>query len=73
APRASTFLGCQALGFATNLLMALAWSRLAINDWLARPTLDQGALRALVKLGGWQVAAQSGALFSGQADRYLLG
>ena len=39
----------------------------------ARPTLDQGALRALVKLGGWQVAAQSGALFSGQADRYLLG
>ncbi|RXG94533.1 lipopolysaccharide biosynthesis protein [Bradyrhizobium zhanjiangense] len=73
APRASTFLGCQALGFATNLLMAFAWSRHAIGDWLARPTLDRSALRALVKLGGWQVAAQSGALFAGQADRYLLG
>ncbi|MGY4178349.1 O-antigen/teichoic acid export membrane protein [Bradyrhizobium sp. USDA 4518] len=73
APRASTFLGCQALGFATNLVMAFAWSRHAISDWLARPALDRGALRALVKLGGWQFAAQSGALFAGQADRYLLG
>ncbi len=53
--------------------MAFAWSRLAISDWRQRPTLDRGALRALVKLGGWQVAAQSGALFAGQADRYLLG
>ncbi|MGL3209616.1 lipopolysaccharide biosynthesis protein [Bradyrhizobium sp. BR 1433] len=73
APRASTFLGCQALGFATNLVMAFAWSRHALSDWLARPALDRGALRALVKLGGWQFAAQSGALFAGQADRYLLG
>lgn len=73
APRASTFLACQAVGFATNLLMALAWSRCAIRDCLARPALDRGALRALAKLGGWQFAAQSGALFAGQADRYLLG
>ncbi|QPF82980.1 oligosaccharide flippase family protein [Bradyrhizobium genosp. L] len=73
APRASTFLGCQALGFATNLAMAVYWSRRVIREWLARPALDRGALHALVKLGGWQLAAQSGALFAGQADRYLLG
>lgn len=73
APRASTFLGCQALGFATNLLMAIGWSRRAISDWLAPPALDRSALHALFKLGGWQVAAQGGALFAGQADRYLLG
>jgi len=73
APRSSTFLGCQALGFATNLLMAVGWSRRTIGGWLARPALDLGALRALVRLGGWQLAAQAGALFAGQADRYLLG
>lgn len=73
APRASTFLGCQALGFATNFVMALYWSRRGIGEWLAWPALDRGALHALVKLGGWQLAAQSGALFAGQADRYLLG
>lgn len=73
APRASTLLGCQALGFATNLLLAFASSRRAISGWLARPALDRGALHALIKFGGWQVVAQSGALFAGQADRYLLG
>lgn len=73
APRASTFLGCQALGFATNFVMALYWSRRGIGEWLAWPSFDRGALHALIKLGGWQLAAQSGALFAGQADRYLLG
>ncbi|MBR0875115.1 oligosaccharide flippase family protein [Bradyrhizobium tropiciagri] len=73
APRASTFLGCQALGFTTNFLMAFGWSRRTIGEWLSRPALDRGALHALVKLGGWQFAAQSGALLAGQADRYLLG
>lgn len=73
APRASTFLGCQALGFATNLLMALGWSRRMLGEWLARPAFDRNALAALVKLGSWQMAAQSGALLAGQADRYLLG
>ncbi|MHC2461124.1 lipopolysaccharide biosynthesis protein [Bradyrhizobium embrapense] len=43
APRASTFLGCQALGFATNFLMASAWSRHVMSDWLARPALDRSA------------------------------
>ncbi|MBW5435859.1 oligosaccharide flippase family protein [Bradyrhizobium canariense] len=73
APRASTFLGCQALGFATSLIVAFAWSRSAVKDWLARPAIHRDALGRLVRLGGWQAAAQGGALFAGQADRYLLG
>jgi O-antigen/teichoic acid export membrane protein len=73
APRASTFLGCQALGFATGLAASFAWSHSAVGDWLARPAIHRDALRRLVRLGGWQAAAQGGALFAGQADRYLLG
>ncbi|WP_283806439.1 lipopolysaccharide biosynthesis protein [Bradyrhizobium murdochi] len=72
-PQASTFLGCQALGFATSLVLAFGWSRRVIGEWLARPTIDRGSLGNLVKLGGWQLAAQSGALIAAQADRYLLG
>jgi O-antigen/teichoic acid export membrane protein len=73
APHASTFLGCQALGFATSLLMALAWSGGAMRQWLAPPALHREALGRLVRFGSWQVAAQGGALLAGQADRYLLG
>jgi O-antigen/teichoic acid export membrane protein len=72
-PQASTFLGCQALGFGTSLLLAFGWSRRIIGDWLARPAIDRGAFGKLVRLGGWQFAAQGGALIAGQADRYLLG
>lgn len=72
-PQASTFLGCQALGFATSLVLAFGWSRHVIGDWLARPAIHRGALGRLFKLGGWQFAAQGGALIAGQADRYLLG
>jgi O-antigen/teichoic acid export membrane protein len=72
-PQASTFLGCQALGFATSLLLAFGWSRLVIGEWLARPALRCGALGKLVRLGGWQMAAQVGSVLAGQADRYLLG
>ena len=72
-PQASTFLGCQALGFATSLLLAFGWSRRVAGDWMARPAIDRGALGHLVKLGGWQLAAQGGALIAAQADRYLLG
>jgi O-antigen/teichoic acid export membrane protein len=72
-PQASTFLGCQALGFATSLLLAFGWSRRVVGDWLARPAIDREALGDLVKLGGWQLAAQGGALIAAQADRYLLG
>jgi O-antigen/teichoic acid export membrane protein len=72
-PQASTFLGCQALGFATGLLAAFALSRRLVGGWLARPALHQGPLGDLVNLGAWQLVAQSGGLIAGQADRYLLG
>ncbi|QOZ78455.1 hypothetical protein XH83_25360 [Bradyrhizobium sp. CCBAU 53351] len=73
APHASTFLGCQALGFAISLLLALAWSRGAMGPWLAPPSLHREALGRLVRFGSWQVAAQGGGLLAAQADRYLLG
>ncbi|MET4450305.1 oligosaccharide flippase family protein [Bradyrhizobium sp. RT3b] len=72
-PLASTFLGCQALGFATSLLMAFGLSRQANREWLARPALHRGPLGDLVNMGAWQLAAQGGGLIAGQADRYLLG
>ena len=72
-PQASTFLGCQALGFATGLLVSFALSRWVVGEWVARPALHRRPLCGLVNLGGWQFAAQSGGLIAGQADRYLLG
>lgn len=73
APYASTFLGCQALGLAIGLLLALTWCSGQMRRWLAPPALHREALGRLVRFGGWQVAAQGGALLAGQADRYLLG
>jgi O-antigen/teichoic acid export membrane protein len=72
-PHASTFLGCQALGFATGLLVSFALSRSAMGEWVARPALHHAPLRGLVDLGAWQFAAQGGGLIASQADRYLLG
>jgi O-antigen/teichoic acid export membrane protein len=72
-PQTSTYLACQALGFATGLLAVVALSRGAIGEWLARPALHRSPLSDLVNLGAWQLAAQSGGLIAGQADRYLLG
>ena len=72
-PQASTFLGCQALGFATGLLVSFALSRRVVGEWVARPALHRGPLGDLFNLGGWQFAAQCGGLIAGQADRYLLG
>jgi O-antigen/teichoic acid export membrane protein len=72
-PQASTYLGCQALGFAAGLLVAVALSRHAIRGWVARPALHNGPLGDLVNLGTWQLAAQGSGLIAGQADRYLLG
>jgi len=72
-PQASTFLGCQALGFATNLVLAFGLSRRVIGEWLARPALHHGPLRNLFKLGSWQLVAQAGGVIAAQADRYLLG
>lgn len=72
-PKASTFLGCQALGLASGMLIAVAWSSGAIRQWLALPALHRDAFGRLARFGIWQVAAQGGALLAGQADRYLLG
>jgi O-antigen/teichoic acid export membrane protein len=72
-PQASTLLGCQALGFATGLSMALATSRRVLGEWLARPAFDRVSLTDLINLGVWQFAAQGGSLIATQADRYLLG
>ena len=72
-PQASTFLGCQSLGFATGLVVSFALSRRLVGEWVARPALHRGPLGGLVNLGVWQFAAQGGGLIAGQADRYLLG
>jgi O-antigen/teichoic acid export membrane protein len=72
-PQASTFLGCQALGFATSLLATIAVALVVVGEWLAGPALHRAPLGRLINLGGWQFAAQSGGLIAGQADRYLLG
>jgi O-antigen/teichoic acid export membrane protein len=72
-PQASTYLGCQAFGFAVSLLAAFAVSRRVIGEGLARPAFHRGPLGDLVKLGSWQLAAQGGGLIAAQADRYLLG
>jgi O-antigen/teichoic acid export membrane protein len=54
-------------------VVSLALSRRALGEWLARPALHRGPLGALLNLGFWQFAAQTGGLIAGQADRYLLG
>jgi O-antigen/teichoic acid export membrane protein len=72
-PQASTFLGCQALGFATGLVLSSALSHFLVREWVARPALHRGPLGGLVDLGVWQFAAQGGGLIASQADRYLLG
>lgn len=72
-PLASTFLGCQAAGFAASLILALRLGRSALPDWLSRPALHHVPLRRLAHIGSWQLAAQGGGVVSGQADRYLLG
>ncbi len=72
-PAASTFLGCQALGFATSLLLAFAISRRLVGEWMARPAFHRMALVRLANIGAWQFAAQGGGLIASQADRYILG
>jgi O-antigen/teichoic acid export membrane protein len=72
-PEASTYLGCQALGFAAGLLMAFILACRTIGEWIAGPALHRGPLKGLLDMGGWQFVAQSGGLIAGQADRYLLG
>jgi O-antigen/teichoic acid export membrane protein len=72
-PQASTFLGCQALGLATGLIVAFTLARRVAGEWVAGPALHRGSLGGLVNLGAWQFAAQGAGLIGSQADRYLLG
>ena len=72
-PQASTYLACQALGFATGLLAAVALSRWAIGEWPGASALHGGPFNDLVSLGVWQLVAQGSGLIAVQADRYLLG
>ncbi|SHH71845.1 lipopolysaccharide biosynthesis protein [Bradyrhizobium erythrophlei] len=72
-PQASTFLGCQALGFAGGLLVSCAISRRVAGEWMAGPALHRGPLGGLFNVGAWQFAAQGSGVIAGQADRYLLG
>jgi O-antigen/teichoic acid export membrane protein len=73
SPLASTFLGCQALGFAAGLVASFLLARQAAGEWLARPALHRASLMGLMSLGSWQFAAQAGGLIANQVDRYLLG
>jgi O-antigen/teichoic acid export membrane protein len=73
SPLASTFLGCQALGFAAALIVAFVLSHQFAGEWLARPALHRRPFGGLMSMGGWQFAAQGGGLIASQADRYLLG
>jgi O-antigen/teichoic acid export membrane protein len=72
-PRASTFLACQAAGFATSLAAAFWLTRRSLAEWLSMPALHIGPLRSLARVGSWQLAAQGGGVVAGQADRYLIG
>lgn len=73
SPLASTFLGCQAMGFAAGLVLSFVLSRQLAGEWLALPALYRKPLAGLMSMGSWQFAAQGGALIAAQADRYLLG
>jgi O-antigen/teichoic acid export membrane protein len=72
-PLASTFLGCQLAGFATNLFLAASLSRLLMGEWVAFPALHLSPLASLLQTGKWQALAQAGGVVAGQTDRYLLG
>src|SRR3954471_8348462 len=71
APYASTFLGCQALGLAIGLLLALAWCRGQMRRWLAPPALHREALGRLGWVGGWEGAAKGGGGRGGGGARCL--
>jgi O-antigen/teichoic acid export membrane protein len=72
-PVASTYLGCQALGFVTTLIAVIVLSRWLFAEWLDRPALQRISTGHLVRFGVWQLLAQGGGLVAAQADRYLLG
>ncbi|MBR1243007.1 hypothetical protein JQ620_23140 [Bradyrhizobium sp. AUGA SZCCT0274] len=72
-PQASTFVACQMIGFAVNLLLSMVLARLLCPDVVAFPALHSRSLVTLLHIGKWQALAQGGGLVAGQAERYLLG
>ena len=72
-PSAVTYLACQAAGFFVGFVAALLLALRLLPGWLSHPALYSPSLKRLVKVGGWQIAAQSGGTVASQADRYLLG
>jgi len=72
-PEVSTYLGCQALGFAAALLASCSFAFAKMRNWIARPVPHHASLRHLANLGSWQFVAQSCAVLAAQVDRYLLG
>jgi O-antigen/teichoic acid export membrane protein len=72
-PEVSTYLACQALGFAAALLASCTFAFAKLRNWIARPVPHHASLRYLANLGSWQFVAQSSAALAAQVDRYLLG
>jgi O-antigen/teichoic acid export membrane protein len=72
-PQPSTFLACQAAGFAASCLVAFVAARVSYRDWIPLPLIHGLALRQLFRTGSWQALAQLGGQISAQSDRYLLG
>lgn len=72
-PLPSTFLACQAAGFAASAVVAFIAARLSFRDWIPLPSVHGLALRRLIRTGSWQALAQLGGQISAQSDRYLLG
>jgi O-antigen/teichoic acid export membrane protein len=72
-PRASTYVGCQALGFAASVIAAVVLACYRLGKWLAFPAYHHTPLSDLVNVGAWQMTAQASGLIAARADRYLLG
>jgi len=72
-PIASTYVGCQALGFAASFLAAFVFAFRRLGGWLAFPAYHHAPLNDLVSVGAWQLTAQASGLIAARADRYLLG
>jgi O-antigen/teichoic acid export membrane protein len=72
-PLVSTYLGCQALGFAATLIASYAFAFRRLREWIAGPAAHRTSLLDLANLGAWQFVAQICGVVAAQADRYLLG
>lgn len=72
-PKAETYLGCLAIGFFVSFGVGIWLACRNFSGWMSLPSLHLDSLYLLIRVGGWQIAAQTGSAISGQIDRYLLG